>query len=335
MRTMKLLSTGFAVMLLCTSCMAFRILTLDVEGAKEEAAKIKANKAEKETREKEWKENGEASVRRLISSGGVLSGDGKYVFFQTIDRGVDGTGSRPVLNIVNTATGETKEGKIRVSGNVSYDILSAKFLSPATATPAMYTGPAGTDTVLMGYRKTEYVGSYTISVNMKTAYVSHIVLAEGYRLYSGKSGWTGTEFDAPVAPVIVVDGSRELLAKSYGEDVAKKYTNPTTGRRWDSFSQFHPRSAAFSPDGKSFAVYLGNYSDEDDFTLEQKAYLYNRSSSKSIRTFKIDLGEIIGVRFSPDSKQLYVQAYDREAKVSDWNIFDVATGKLLDIVDEI
>jgi len=328
MRTMKLLCTVFAVLLLCTTCLTFNILTLNPEGVKQDIAESKAKKAEKEAREKEWKENGEASVRRLISSGGVLSGDGKYVFFQTIDRGVDGTGSRPVFNIVNTATGETKEGKIRVSGNVSYDILSAKILSPATATPAMITGPAGTDTVLIGYRKTEYVGSYTISVNMKTAYVSHIVLAEGYRLYSGKSGWTGTEFDAPVAPVIVVDGSRELLAKSYGEDVAKKYTNPTTGRRWDSFSQFHPKGAAFSPDGKSFAVSLGYLTGEDDITIEQKAFLYNRSSSKPIRTFKIDIGKIDKISFSPDGKQLFVYA-NREK-----NIFDVASGKLLDVVDE-
>jgi len=295
---MRLILTLFAVLLLCTTCLTFNILTMNPEGVKQDIAQIKADKAEKEAREKEWKENGngEASVEKLMSSGGVLTGDGKYVLLQTVDRGVDGTGRRPVLNIVNIETGETKEGKIRVSGNVTNDILT------------MSTGPAGTDTVLMGYRKTEYVGSFTItdtrSGTPKSTYDHSIVLAEGYRLYSAKSGWTGTEFTAPVAPVI------------------------HAGRRWQIFSQFHPKGAAFSPDGKFFAVFVGYYTGEDDITLEQKAFLYNRSSAKPIRTFKVDVGEITQLRFSPDGKQLLAHANNEVS------IFDVASGKLLDVVDE-
>jgi len=309
---MRLILTIFAVLLLCATCASWEE-TVQAGGTyfdviELEQAKQKEKKAEKEAREKEWKENGEASVEKLMSSGGVLTGDGKYVLFLRIDTGVDGTGSRPVLNITNRATGETKEGKIRVSGNVSYDILSSVILSPATRTPTMFTGPAGTDTVLMGYRKTEYVGSSTTIDERKPAggsvHVRDIILEEGYRLYSAKSGWTGNVFEPPVAPII------------------------QGGRRWSNFSQFHPRGAAFSPDGKSFAVFVGYYTGEDDITIEQKAFLYSKSSSKPIRTFKVDVGKITQLRFSPDSKQLLAHA-NKEV-----SIFDVASGKLLDVVDE-
>jgi len=217
----------------------------------------------------------------------ALSGDGKYVLL------VEDQSS---LHIKNIATGETKEVKVRESGNVYYDIRS------------MTTGPAGTDTVLIGFHKNEYIGSYTITDRRgeypETRHDHSIVLEEGYRLYSAKKGWTGDVFDAPVAPVI--------------------YEN----RRWDYFSQFNPKDAAFSPDGKSFVVSLKYYTYDDDITIEQKAILYNRTSKKSMRDFRIFTGKVGQMRFSPDGKQLLVYSDNNEV-----NIFDVATGKQLDVVD--
>jgi len=120
-----------------------------------------------------------------------------------------------------------------------------------------------------------------------------ITTGTGYRLYSARRGWVGDEFDPPVTA-----------------------------------SQWRPKDAVFSPDGKTFLVSVTSRTGDDDIAAMQKAFLYSITAKQPISSFRISTGAIEQMRFSPDGKQLFVESDNGEM-----NIFDVASGQQLDILD--